>query len=153
MKNLICDIDGVVADCTHRLKYILDTKSTATLPAVKPDWDAFFEACDEDAPIVPMIRFLQEIKGFRIIYVTGRPERTRYKTLAWFEKHGVPFGIFELLHMREDGDHRHDYVIKKLILETLDKGNIFAVIEDRDSVVDMWRGEGLLCLQPRKGDF
>src|SRR5205823_856471 len=76
---IICDIDGVIADCGHRLHLISGGAK---------DWDSFFEACSGDMPMPTTIRFLKEVSGaFEIVYVTGRPERTRAKTIAWFEEH------------------------------------------------------------------
>jgi hypothetical protein len=147
MKAIICDIDGVIADLTHRLEHITgETKN----------WEAFFEACTDDDPIMPVIRFLNASVGyFDIIYVTGRPERVRDKTIAWFEKNSVPFFRSQTrLLMRKDGDHRHDTQVKReLFRQFIDQTNVIAVIEDRDAVVEMWRNEGLLCFQPRNGDF
>lgn len=40
--NYVVDIDGTVAKVGDRLKHI---------NCDSPDWDAFFEACDEDDPI------------------------------------------------------------------------------------------------------
>jgi hypothetical protein len=144
---ILCDIDGVVADCTDRLVHIHGESK---------DWDAFFSACSGDQPIKHVIRFLQHLAGyFDIVYITGRPERTRNATIEWFQKYHVPFvGSVTLLLMRTDGDHRLDSVIKKeLFREFIDQTRVIAVIEDRDQVVEMWRAEGLLCLQPKKGDY
>jgi hypothetical protein len=146
MKTILCDIDGVIADCTHRLSFIKRDS---------PDWDAFFAACEEDEPMKPMIEFLQELElVFRISYVTGRPERTRNKTIAWLKAHDLPWDEkTSMLWMREDGDHRPDFEIKLEIFRNYVHSQIAAVIEDRDQVVQMWRELGLLCLQPKKGDY
>lgn len=145
MKTVICDIDGVIADCTHRLKFIQQSP---------PDWDAFFDACGEDTPILPMITFLRGVaKAFSVVYATGRPERTRVKTVEWCAKHDIPAG---LVLMRTDNDHREDFIVKReLVLKGLTNKSreIVAVFEDRDQVVKMWREHGLLCLQPKAGDY
>lgn len=138
--TLLIDIDGVVADCSHRLHYI---------DREKPDWDAFFEECSLDKPIIPMIRFVSELQQFRLVYVTGRPERVHGKTVKWFDLHGVPWDNFV---MRKDGDHRPDHVVKWELAQKYLPG-VMAVVEDRDQVVEMWRARGLLCLQPKKGDY
>jgi len=142
---VICDIDGVIADCTHRLKFI------ESKPA---DWDAFFEACSEDAPLEPMIRLLRAMDDeFDILYVTGRPERVRLKTILWMTHHDVPLEHSNDLFMRKDGDHRQDFAVKAEIFDKHIARDIHAVFEDRDQVVQMWRDKGLLCLQPKKGDY
>lgn len=140
---LICDIDGVICNLEHRLHFI--EKSPA-------DWGGFFRACDDDMPMPHIIAFLRALSEvFRIVYITGRPESVRQKTLNWFAEEYVPKG--ELL-MRADGDHRQDSVIKAELFDAnVNKDDVFAVIEDRDQVVQMWREKGLLCLQNKKGDY
>jgi hypothetical protein len=39
------------------------------------------------------------------------------------------------------------------ILKTLDKENILFTVDDRQKVVDMWRANGLTCLQVAEGNF
>lgn len=144
---VICDIDGVIASCEHRLHHIKTDK---------PNWDAFFQACEDDEPIHGVIELVGRLSFFhRIVYVTGRPERTRTKTTAWLRLHSLPWdGASALLFMRADGDHRPDYQVKReLYLNHIITYPIALVLEDRDQVVDMWRKEGLLCLQPKKGDY
>ena len=59
------------------------------------------------------------------------------------------------LYLRGVGDFREDPVIKSdlydQILEDGFKPTI--VFDDRESVVKMWRGRGLRCLQVAEGNF
>jgi hypothetical protein len=57
--------------------------------------------------------------------------------------------------MRKYGDYRKDYVVKREIYEQLiaPDYDILCVLDDRNSVVDMWREIGLTCLQVAPGDF
>ena len=102
-----------------------------------------------------MIEFLQTLSSvLTIAYVTGRPERTRQTTLAWFRKHCVPWKDGGILAMRTDVDHREDHIVKlELFMKWFCPENVCAIIEDRDQVVDMWRGYGFLCLQPKRGNY
>lgn len=141
---IICDIDGTIADIKHRLHFL----------SSKPkNWDAFYEACDKDdcyQKIVALVRTLGD-RGHPVIYVSGRRESTRNKTMAWLAARDLPFGA---LFMRADGDFRPDTVVKKEILDRhIDKNLIWFVLDDRDSVVKMWRDEGLTCLQVKEGDY
>ena len=56
------------------------------------------------------------------------------------------------LYMRSEGDYRPDYVIKSQILDAIlaDGYEIAFVVDDRPSVVAMWRERGLVCLQCRE---
>ena len=57
--------------------------------------------------------------------------------------------------MRVDGDHRPDYLVKREAIERLRANGWDPVlaIEDRRQVVDMYRAEGLICLQCAEGNF
>ena len=141
MSYILVDIDGVVADCGHRVKLI-------------PDWDAFFAAAKDDKPIQPIIDFLREIDHLDVVFITGRPERIRALTIEWFSKYKL---YHDELLMRADGDYREDYVVKRELYEAyrkeMEEEEPIAIFEDRDQVVGMWRELGLLCFQPKKGDY
>ena len=70
--------------------------------------------------------------------------------MKWLEEHDVNY--HELL-LRRDGDYRSDVVVKREMLADLDKSKILFVVEDRSRVVEMWRSEGLVCLQCAPGEF
>jgi hypothetical protein len=148
VKIILCDIDGVIANIGHRLHYVKDGRA---------DWEPFFDACGDDEPIWPMIYLLQNLQlCYRMAYITGRPERIRQKTEYWFQTHGVPWNsAIGTLMMRQDGDKRKDQIIKLELFQKYiqDPAKVAAVFEDRDPVVEMWRKQGLLCLQPVKGNY
>ena len=142
----LVDIDGVLADCSHRLGHIRGGESL--------DWPAFFDAMDKDTPIWPVIDLVKSIRiSYNICYLTGRPVSHRDLTLEWLRSYTLPLGM---LVMRKTGDHRPDYVVKRelyegIVIPFLGKADI--VIEDRDQVVEMWRSLGITCLQPCKGSY
>lgn len=146
MDVVIFDIDGTLADCTHRQHHL-------TGPG-KKDWDAFYAAMHDDEPRVGIVRLAQTFvaSDLPIILCTGRPESYRERTVAWMAQHGIKF--FDL-YMRKDGDHRDDTVVKREMLESIRSNglDVVLVIDDRDKVVRMWREEGLTCLQCAPGDF
>ena len=149
IKNIvIVDIDGTLAMVGDRIKYLQQDKK---------DWDKFYEACYEDEPINEMVDLVQRLKyaKYKILYVTGRRESVRGKTLDWFkDKTNINVDSSDLL-MRKDNDYRHDTVIKPELLK--EKGvnfkQIAFVLEDRNSMVKMWRELGVKCLQVAEGDF
>lgn len=52
-KAYIFDIDGTIADCSHRLHFITGEHK---------NWDAFYDACLDDAPINDVIKMkIQEL--------------------------------------------------------------------------------------------
>lgn len=146
MKTILFDIDGTLADLNGREKF---------LKQAKPDWQSFNAKMEEDlpnAPVVELYRVLYESKKFEIILVSGRQERFRKITESWLVWHQIPFST---LLMRHDNDSRPDWQVKQDILKMLQaKGNeILLTIDDRQSVVDMWRSNKITCLQCKKGDY
>lgn len=168
MKTIIFDIDGTLADKTHRLHHIQKEPK---------DWDAFFEASGEDAVIKGVfmilmlhIHYAEHFKDTRVIFVTGRPEKYREYIFDWFFHIAHKMHIYLLdsflskqpddpsldcLYMRKNGDHRPDHIIKDEILKQLqaEGHDILCVFDDRKCCVDMWRRNGLLCFQVAEGDF
>lgn len=140
---IIVDIDGTLSDLTHRLHFIHQDKK---------NWDSFFANVLYDTAhnhIVDIVKVLG--KSYHIILCSGRPERCRADTLFWLKDNAV---VFDELYMRKDGDHREDYLVKQELLEEImiDYTPV-AAIDDRKQVVDMWRSNGVPCLQCADGDF
>jgi hypothetical protein len=145
MKYIVCDLDGTVADASHRLHHIKGPSK---------DWASFYAACLDDTLKYPVwkLLLLTAYSGQEILYVTGRSEECRDDTLTWLERHHFPAGR---LLMRKQGDHRQDYIIKREMADEFDltPATVWFVLEDRDQVVEMWRSRGILCLQVADGDF
>jgi phosphoglycolate phosphatase-like HAD superfamily hydrolase len=117
----VFDIDGVLADVRHRLRFV----------ERKPkDWDAFFDAAVDDPPLAPGVELAREsAQECEVVYVTGRPDRCRADTLAWFERHGLPQGQ---LSMRRRRDFRPARVAKLELLQRLAADREVAVVVDDD---------------------
>jgi len=145
MRCYIFDIDGTIADCTHRLHHIQKTPK---------DWRAYFAACTGDAPIKHIIELAQDLhqSDAQIVYVSGRSDECRYETERWLEKHDLPPGT---LYMRKAGDHRNDDMLKAELLELLraDGFKPIMAFDDRNRVVATWRANGVPCAQVAEGDF
>lgn len=153
--DIICDIDGTVADLTHRLHFVAPANDWPADKKFKPDWDAFFAHVDQDPPIKPVVKVVRALldAGHRIIFVTGRPQRLQGVTAHWLSQQ---FKLRNsLLYTRRDGDFRADDIIKRELLQQLREEGFSPqlAIDDRKRVVDMWRAEGLICMQVADGDF
>jgi len=149
---IIVDIDGTLADCSHRLKYFQS----------KPkDWPAFEAGQVDDKPIDDiryLVTCMREVEGLnesKIIFVTGRNERTRRSTDKWLQDYVGMWVLDRQLLMRPDKDYRQDFEVKRDIYrdQIRDCYEVRFVLEDRQQCVDMWRAEGLTCLQVAKGDY
>jgi hypothetical protein len=147
MDYIICDLDGTLSDIRHREHHVRGKRK---------NWSRFFEGIPDDAVsevVADIVRHYS--RTHKIIFVSGRPESTRDNTVAWLARCIPDVEEYEL-HMRPDGDFRADNLIKAEIYERDLKprlGEPFFVLDDRDQVVRMWRGHGLICLQVAEGDF
>lgn len=99
-----------------------------------------------------MAGFNAETDNIQILVVSGRDGSCRKETEEWLDAYGVPH---DAIFMRPANDFRKDSLIKKEIFENDIKGkyNVIMVYDDRNQVVDVWRGLGLKCLQCEPGEF
>lgn len=142
----IFDIDGTLADCSDRLHFIQQEK---------PDWDAFYAACLYDKPIKNVCNLARKLRNTtQLVFLTGRPEKYRKQTIHWLA-HYVCNGKIPHVIMREDGDHRPDYVVKEELFHKYIEPDYFpqGIFEDRKQCVDMWRSLGLTCYQVADGNY
>lgn len=139
----IFDIDGTLSIVGDRIKYLQQTPK---------NWDAFYEACDEDKLNIPIANICKSLgQDYVIGYCTGRRESTRTKTELWLSKYNLPHR--HNLFMRKDNDFRHDTIIKPELIAHIDKSYLHGIFEDRDSMVKQWRKMGIPCFQVAEGNF
>ena len=153
--DILCDIDGTIADLSHRRHWI----------ASKPkNYKAFFGSVSLDTPIKPVIETVKRLHrgGATIIFCSGRPERTRDDTITWLRTHipclvgqMEPHNFLSPLYMRKDHDFRADDIVKSELLDRIyaDGHNPIIAFDDRQRVVNMWRARGIVCAQVAEGDF
>ena len=149
---VVLDLDGVLADTRARMHHVR---------ARPRDWDAFFAEAAGD-PVHPEgLALATEAadRGAPVVYLSGRPERTREATLAWLEQVGAPAA--PLLLRRED-DRRPARVVKVAALRALAAhGPVAMLVDDDPDVVAAVRAvrpplavQVLLAdWQPRDGDL
>ena len=148
-KKVIFDLDGTLADITQRRALSQKTNG-------KMDWDIFFDPknIDLDQPNIPVIKTLQLFidNGFKIVIFSGRADKTFNATTNWLMNNQV---MWHLLKMRPEDKHFWpDNKLKQHWLDTvIDKDDVFAVFDDRQQVVDMWRSNGLTTFQVADGNF
>ncbi len=145
-KAIIVDIDGTLADVEHRVHHVR---------AAKKNWRAFNEGMAQDTVNVWCAGLIKAMRAndYGILFVTGRDENYRSVTEAWLKQHKIEY---DKLFMRAAVDFRGDNEVKKQIYleEIRDHWDVVFVVDDRLSVVKMWRYDlGLVCLQCDWGDF
>jgi hypothetical protein len=116
----VIDIDGVLADVRHRLKY-LDRRPK--------DWGRFFRAAPDDPPLTVGLETARRLAEVcEVVYLSGRPEHCR-DTEEWFRRHGVPEGE---LHLRPRNDFRPAREMKVQVLRRLRRRAPVSVLVDDD---------------------
>ena len=152
MSAVIFDLDGTLA-------LIDDRRAKSLLWNGKMDWDTFFDPAniDLDKPNMPVIHMARVLKntGHDIIIFSGRSDATRTATEDWLKKFGVPFDKMVMRPAKGNMKFTADDVLKKMWLDDLlaDGTDIICTFDDRDKVVQMWRDNGITCMQVAAGDF
>lgn len=137
-RAVIWDLDGTLSDDRARAHFVEVEKGR------KRDWKSYFDAIEEDAPIAASIAILQAMRkdGYRIVYLTGRPEHTRGKTERWLHANGLD--EFDRLLMRPDDDRRPAGEFKAEALNALRQTyEIVCAFEDRIDVAEHLRLSGV----------
>lgn len=136
---IIVDIDGTISEKADR-----DIYDYSRVMEDKPKED-----------IIKLVRLLY-VQWYDIVFCSGRDDSCMEVTKQWIKKHvfegiEVPIEIY----MRKTGDNRPDDVVKEEIYrrKIKPKHDVWFVLDDRTRVVDMWRDQGLTCLQVQRGDF
>lgn len=145
-RAIICDLDGTLANIDHRRHFVEGVE--------KKDWKSFFAGIPYDEINLTVSKFLvtSRIQGTKVILMTGRGEETMPDTLAWLDKWRVSF---DAIFHRKAGDFRADHIIKKELYDefVVSRFEVDLVLDDRNSVVKMWREMGLQCWQVADGNF
>ena len=149
MKYIVFDIDGVLADCSHRLHYIQGENK---------DYDKFYSYDEvlKDTPILNLKRILfniqyanEEGSEIDIKFITARNIKCITATAEWLEKH---FSIMveegDIL-MRPTNDWRPAHEVKEdLIKKYVGFKNILFAFDDDDQVNEMYKKHGVMCYKP-----
>jgi predicted kinase len=156
MDAIIFDIDGTLADVEHRRQH---------LSGAKPAWGKFFDEMKNDPPLADVCMLAEllgthyhvvETKTIKLFLFSGRPETHREDTETWLTVN-VPayFQSAEALLMRGAGDYRADTIVKREMYENIKAQgfNVRLVVDDRPSVVEMWKSLGLTVLAHDSGDW
>ena len=132
---IICDLDGTLALMNGRNPYNA-------------------ENCEQDAINEPIedILYRYEETSHALLLVSGRSEIHRSQTERWLQKHRIKY---QALFMRPEGDTRKDAIVKQELYAQHIQGryNVLFILDDRNQMVEMWRGLGLTCLQVADGDY
>lgn len=146
---VVVDLDGTLYDSTARQHLV-----------AAGQWEEYHRASEDDPPNRPVLELLQLLPPHTVVVAcTGRNEAHRSITESWLMRHGAPV---DHLLMRPDDNYTSDAVVKPQLLAAWAEEHfpgqalqelVWAVLEDRDKMVEMWRDMGLPCWQVNSGSF
>lgn len=151
---ILVDVDGTIADGSHRQHYI-----TVTPERPKKHWAKFNELMMHDTPHHDIIWLVKTLRnaGNIILIVTAREgtDRIRADTQEWIDDVAGLRGYYDKIYHRAAKDYRQDPEVKIDLLNQIraDGYEPYMVLDDRSRVVAAWREAGLRCLQVQPGDF
>ena len=151
-KTVIFDLDGTLALIDERREISMNVNG-------KMNWDIFFDPknIQLDKPNWPVILMAQTLKkaGHSVVIFSGRSKATKDATRDWLNKFDVPFDVIKMRPTGNGFQFMPDDQLKQKWLDNLfpNKEDILCVFDDRDKVVQMWRENGLTCMQVAEGNF
>lgn len=144
--DIIVDLDGTLCNCEHRVHYVQSNPK---------NWPAFYAGIKHDKVNQDIYQVVGALafNANRIILCSGRDSEHREATISWLNNY--VFFPWEKLYMRKERDYRPDSIVKLELLEEMRKDGFSPTlaIDDRQQVVDAFRGAGLRVLQCAPGNF
>jgi len=141
MNILLLDIDHTISSAAWRDDMIHNN-----------DWDAYHLAGKSDEPIPDIVCLVQAMSAaWKIICVTGRPEKWRKQTMDWLISNNIL--VDEILMRPMDcfmsAQETKVMLLKRRFGEGLEllRDNPSLVLDDNDKVIEAMRGLGLTVLQ------
>lgn len=130
---IVCDLDGTLADITHR---------EDMLHSHDFSWEKFFDSMTEDVPRDVVLSIISDCyPNHPLVIVTARPESYRAVCEKWLSDWQIKY---HSLLMRNIEDRRSDFVVKQELIDNfLDKDKIDIWIDDRPSVIAQVRANGI----------
>ena len=138
--------DNTLLDCI-----IVDLDGTLALMKDRNPYDA--STCENDEVNQAVAKVIKGVAmEHKVFFMSGRSDKYREQTERWLANNAIMFGP---VYMRKEGDVRKDSIVKKELFDAHIRGkyNVSFVLDDRTSVINMWRELGLNAFQVNYGDF
>lgn len=139
---IIADMDGTLSLNTTGRPFYGDGAAEGMLTDI------------ENGAVVASVRAMCDGINAELIILTGREDtpEIRKATYDWLDRRQL---LPDKLLMRPKGDYSPAQECKRAIYKKYIEGNynVLAVFDDSQKCVDMWREQGLTCLQPNEGKF
>lgn len=146
---VVFDIDGVLIDCTERLKLSLSELGVNNLSEInktlkKKFWEIFLSPkyIDYDTPNPEAIDWCRKRhrEGYSILLLTGRPENLITHTVNQLNRFNTPY---HSIVFRPTGVFEKDYVFKENVIKELG----MRVVELHDDSEDVCKTLAKYCLR------
>lgn len=136
-KCVVFDLDGTLCDVTHRLKYI---------QAFPKQRELFHSSCIDDGVNHRVFELYELFRknGYSMVLLTCRPKKYEHLTKEWLESNGVKYDMLISSDKKELTDAKAKRFYKENVIEP--EYEIAFAVDDRKSVIDMWREVGVTCL-------
>jgi hypothetical protein len=148
----VADVRPYAPDLSLPAAWLVDLDGTLAAMSGRSPYD--WARVGEDTLVEPVAALVRALNaaGSAVVIMSGRDAVCRPETEEWLVRHSVKYAE---LHMRRIGDQRRDAVVKAELFwaEVAPCWAVVGVIDDRDSVVGMWRSMGIACMQCAPGDF
>jgi predicted kinase len=141
----IVDIDGTIAD--HKgVRSAYDTENVDKDKVIYQTVEALKALCRPTGSWL-----MSKSTPPTIIYLSGREEKAREKTLEWIKANKLPWDGH--LYMRKTGDQRKDSIVKKelFLAHVAGRFHVKGVFDDRLQVTQMWHKLGLFVFNVNQG--
>lgn len=133
---VIFDLDGTLCDDSLRRPLLNEG-----------GWDRYYENVKNDPPIPETASFARSLmrEGFRLIFVTARPEALRHESEYWLRSHIIgPFDELTLLMRRNDEFSLNEVKLKEgFIRKIRSEYRIKLAIDCRKDVIDAYQRNGV----------
>lgn len=160
---LVCDLDGTVANNDHRQHFVREQSPK--------DWDSFHNPrlMQDDTPYPNAKTFFSRLLMLRpihIVFLTGRPEKTRAVTSWWLYGHlnmntiqeddgqflrSAPVLNHAMLIMKSDNDYRKANLYKEQAVNRLlaaKKDDTIVFIDDDERCYETFWRYGIVLRPP-----
>ncbi len=141
---VVFDLDGTLCDCAHRRHFM------QCRPKMREEFHA---ACIDDGvnPAVKKLLDFAVLGDCRIVLLSARPHRFKAQTTEWLKKNHIVYDQLILSLYPELTDPQFKLKMYKGLIEPFYE--VLFVVDDRDSVVAMWRDLGITCFDVAGNHF
>ena len=141
---IIFDLDGTLCECEHRVHYMRERPKRR---------EEFHSACIFDGVVaaVKALIDMAETSGIEVILLSARPIRFKALTEEWLTKNAIYYDQLILSSYPELSDPEYKIKMYRELIEPF--YDVIFAIDDRDTVVRMWRDNGVTCLDIANNHF